>query len=134
MASYSDVQTQRSPLVYIGILGGAVVLAVALVLFFSGDDGVSATTPGAEDEVTQAPTGAGTNPDGVADEAQEGLMNETATDDFVESSSAADATTVEPDPEMGGEPATSAESVEPAAPDGADMEEIVPESETQSGN
>lgn len=102
-------------------LGTAAIIAIAMSFIARGE--VAADTQPAANDVEQAPTGAGTNPDGVADESTEGLMNETTTDDFVDSSAAAsvDSGTEGTAPE----PQASATEVEPAVGDGT-VNEMTP--------
>lgn len=117
-------------------IGTAAIIAIAMSFIARGE--VAADTDPAANDVEQAPTGAGTNQDGVADENTEGLMNETSTDDFVESSAAAG---VDSGAEgTAPEPATSATEVEPVVGDGtvnemtpAETEEQAAPAEEQSG-
>lgn len=124
----------RSPLAIIAILGVVVVAVLAITLAMgSDDDDAPDSLPAerAEPDSVVPPTGAGTNPDGAADELNEGLMNETATDDFLDSSGASDLTTIEGAEPDGPEPATSAEGLEPAVGDG-NTERMLPESDSQN--
>jgi len=68
--------------------------------------------------LTQEPTGAGTKPDGVVDQPEEGLRNTTQTDTYIDSSAASDAVSPLLDVEDAGpEPASSAEGLTPPASD-----------------
>ena len=115
----------------LGLSAAAVVVIVAIAVLWSDRSGAPKTAGAeADQQVEQRPTGAGTNPDGVADETVEGLANETATDDFVDSSAAADADVNIVEPEGGPEPETSASDVDPAVTTGDDpVERIVEGSE-----
>lgn len=118
--------------------GVGVVAILAIALAMSDEGYVASDVDPAEEEVAeQRPTGAGTNPDGVADEPVEGLTNDTSTDDFVDSSASASAEVVGGDSGGDGEePATTAENVEPAAGESDNIDEMVeavesaPEDET----
>jgi hypothetical protein len=92
------------------------IFAIVAVIAIAGVAAFIALT-GADDEITERPTGAGTVPDGAVDEFQEGLRNETATDDFIDQSATGDAGSVPPLLETEGngpDPVTSAEDLDAA--------------------
>lgn len=91
---------------------------IAMLLFLSeGETPTEAETVQDATDVEE-PTGAGTNPDGVADEETEGLNNETSTDDFVDQSEAGDTTPAIVEPDDGPDPQTDATGLEPPVGDG----------------
>ena len=116
MATPSETRTSR---VHVAWLIPAMAAGVALViaLTISLMEGEVQSEIGAAPEQGAEPAGAGTAPDGVADETEEGLENETSSDDFVDSSAGSEADGTAPDEGDGGEPATDASEVEPAAGD-----------------
>ena len=70
-----------------GYLFGAAVVIVAIVAgvaYIGLSDAPVGSVPGGEVVEDARPTGAGTNPDGAADEFTEGLGNETTREDFIE--------------------------------------------------
>lgn len=122
-----DSRSDANPVTKIVIVAVPVILIIGLAMAWISSPNVAKTTPGNSEVVTQTPTGAGTNPDGVADERVEGLMNQTATDDFVDSSAASDITPVEA-PETEGEPATSAANVSPVTGEGT-VDQMLPQTD-----
>lgn len=108
--------------------GAGVFVLIAILMSFTGDHGGVKTDQTEQAEVAQEPTGAGTNPDGVADEAEEGLANTTSTDDFIESSAAASAEVTE-EGDTSPEPETSAANVEPAAEGSDNVDQMTATSE-----
>lgn len=77
--------TFRSPLVILGILATGVVVGIA------GTIVVTDPPSSAGMDVDARADGAGTYPDGVADEFREGMGNETSADDFIDNSASTDA-------------------------------------------
>ena len=124
----SETKSGRSPLFFAGIIAAGVIAVIVIVALVTGNEPVASTSPAADTVVEQEPTGAGTNPDGVVDEAEEGLLNETTTDDFVDSSAASEPQgIVEPDA-VGPEPQSSAEGLEPAVGEG-NVDRMLPETD-----
>lgn len=74
----------RSPLVILAIITAGVVVLVAITIIVT--DPPSRTGM----YVDARPDGAGSYPDGVADEFREGMRNETSTDDFIDNSAYTD--------------------------------------------
>lgn len=90
------------------------ILACLLVTAGHADDHGDILPEDGAAGVEQRLSGAGTNPDGVVDEKQEGLFNQTDTDDFIDNSAATDTTSpLLETPEAGPDPATSARDLEP---------------------
>lgn len=104
-------------------VGVFIVLAVAMMLNNSVNS--VKTDPTTQSEVAQDPTGAGANPDGVADEATEGLMNATASDDLIDSSTAASTDPMANAEADGDGQETSATAVEPATGDGENVDQMI---------
>jgi hypothetical protein len=92
------------------IIALAVILVIAgYILFIEGEP------PTAVPDLDPLPTGAGSLPDGAADEQREGLRNETATDDFINDSSQGDLRPEILDPDTGPGPVTDVEDLDPPA-------------------
>lgn len=118
--------SNRTPLFIMAVLGVGVLILLGVFVFASDEDASSLPAERAETDSAVPPTGAGTNPDGVADELDEGLLNETATDDFIDSSAASSATdTVTTD---NPQEATSAEGLEPPVGEG-NVDRMLPETD-----
>lgn len=118
---------QPGGLTVIVTVAALTVIAIALFFVLSGDDTPEAV-PEAAIEGEQRPTGAGTKPDGVADEAAEGLDNQTSTEDFIDNSAASGADVTPADPDPGREaPATDATGLVPADGDADQLETLVPQ-------
>jgi len=105
------------------IVAVAVVLAVAVYIFFIEQEPPTAVTP---EDLEARPTGAGSLPDGAADERIEGLGNETATDDFIDDSSQGDLRPEILDPNAGPGPVTDVEDLNPPEPVDEDVLEPGP--------
>ena len=98
-------------------LGRPLIIAVAVILLIAGYIFcVEGEPPTAVPELDALPTGAGSLPDGAADEQREGLRNETTTDDFINDSSQGDLRPEILDPNTGPGPVTDVEDLDPPAP------------------
>ena len=91
----------------------AVIVAIAVYIFLIEGEPPTAVSP---DDLEARPTGAGSLPDGAADERIEGLRNETATDDFIDDSSQGDLRPEILDPTGGPGPVTDVEDLDPPEP------------------
>lgn len=122
---------QRSVFWMILAMGIGIFVVIALVMTFEQSEATVKTDQMTQQEVAQRPTGAGTNPDGAVDEATEGLLNETATDDFVESTAATDPETV-PNDGDGPDPVTSATEVDAAGGESENVNRMIDQSQSAS--
>ena len=104
------------------ILALAAIAVIAGYIFFIEGEAPTELSP---EDLDERPTGAGSFPDGAADENIEGLGNETDTDDFIDTSGASDLRPEILDPDQGPPPATSVEEL--------DLPERVDESVVEPG-
>lgn len=117
------------PIGILAVLAVGVVIVLAISFLMTDETPVSATDPAGDIAQDQRPTGAGTNPDGAIDETTEGLTNQTAADDLIDSTAATDPNPLEESVGSATNPATSAEGLEPAQGSG-NVERMLPDEET----
>jgi hypothetical protein len=112
--SRKDEAGPRAAAAFVGrplIVAVVVILLIAGYIFF-----IAGEPPTAVEGDDARPTGAGSLPDGAADERIEGPGNGTATDDFIDDSSQGDLRPEILDPDSGPGPVTDVEDLNPPAP------------------
>lgn len=140
MASPNADREKRKSYPYPGGNGGrvALILAGLFVAFLilaaifglpQGEDTDLQTSGPAEDA---RPVGAGTNPDGIADENIEGLENETATEDFVDPGDAETDATPNPLLESGDADAPTETSIDDLEPGEGTAEGVLDEMDPEA--
>ena len=104
------------------ILAVIVIALIAGYIFLQGEPPTGVTS----DDLDARPTGAGSLPDGAADERIEGLENETTADDFIDDSSQGDLRPEILDPNSGPGPVTDVDELDPPEPVDEDVLEPGP--------